>query len=117
MNNLFGGGNTLALLEEIRQLKQKISELENKQLKFVIKSVACTFSSGYTALNYSDLGVSSGFSSVFVQEVYGRNLPATSTTYTTQAAVDKLILYGRIYSNGNLALATGDRLLNLLFIY
>lgn len=58
MNNLFGGGgNTLALLEEIRQLKQKISELENKQLKFVIKSVACTFSSGYTALNYSDLGV------------------------------------------------------------
>ena len=86
-------------------------------MKFAIKSVACTFSSGYTTINYLDLGVSGGFSSVFVQEVYGRNLPATSTTYITQAAVDKLILYGRIYSNGNLALATGDRLLNLLFIY
>ena len=102
-----GGGNSLALIEEIEKLKNK----------FVIKSVSCTFSDGYVALDYSELGILSGFAAVFVQEIYGRNLPTTSTTYSTQAANDKLILYGRVYNNGNIALASGNRLLNLIFIY
>lgn len=90
MNNVFGGGNSLALLDRIKSLEKQIEETIGNIKIFHFEKNS---QNGSIFIPYSELpGIDKNYKAAFIQDCYYMYF---NKTYTLQRQDERIIVYPR----------------------